>query len=38
MFLEAYDLVFLFLPKKKIYGMANGDPGFVQVGPKNGKF
>ena len=29
---------FYFYQKKKIYGMANGDPGFVQVGPKNGKF
>ena len=37
---KAYDLVLLFLKKKKIFGLgvAHGDPIFTQVGSKNSNF
>ena len=37
---KAYDLVLLFLKKKKIFvlGVAHGDPIFTQVGSKNSNF
>ena len=38
--MKAYDLVLLFLQKKlfSALGVADGDPIFAQVGPKNGNF